>query len=318
MTSSQLHIDLHAITDNYRLLDRHTGADTATAAAVKADGYGLGMNYIQSAVSGRVPNVFYRPAGRGGNASHCPDRQGYDLCQHRGEGFDQPDLPDYTAHQLTPVINHGQQAEMLAAYQRQTQVVLPAILHIDTGMNRLGFGKDTRSLLADKDSGLREIELQLVMSHLACSDDPSDDYNRYQLEQFTQLIQPFAHIPKSLCNSGGFFCPLIIIFSLPALASRFMGPCQTRQHQTARCDRFCPGRPISFKFAPFRQESVQVMVGEFIARTPTRLATIAAGYADGYARALYQPDRGQIATVEIAGKIVPLASVFPWMFLSQM
>ena len=43
-------------------------------------------------------------------------RQGYDGANIAVlEGFDQPDLPDYSAHQLTPVINHSQQAEMLAA-----------------------------------------------------------------------------------------------------------------------------------------------------------------------------------------------------------
>ena len=309
MTSSQLHIDLHAITDNYRLLDRQTGADTRTAAAVKADGYGLGMTAISKALYQAGCRMFFTAQlAEAVTLRSALTRQGYDGANIAVlEGFDQPDLPDYSAHQLTPVINHSQQAEMLAAYQRQTQAALPAILHIDTGMNRLGYGKDTRSLLADKDSGLQEIELQLVMSHLACSDDPSDDYNRYQLEQFTQLIQPFAHIPKSLCNSGGIFLPSDYHFQLtrPGIALYGSMP-----------DPATPDSPLR-PVLSWQADIVQIRTlqtgeragygGEFIARTPTRLATIAAGYADGYARALYQPDRGQIATVEIAGKIVPLA-----------
>ena len=309
MTSSQLHIDLHAITDNYRLLDRQTGADTRTAAAVKADGYGLGMTAISKALYQAGCRMFFTAhLAEAVTLRSALTRQGYDGANIAVlEGFDQPDLPDYSAHQLTPVINHSQQAEMLAAYQRQTQAALPAILHIDTGMNRLGYGKDTRSLLADKDSGLQEIELQLVMSHLACSDDPSDDYNRYQLEQFTQLIQPFAHIPKSLCNSGGIFLPSDYHFQLtrPGIALYGSMP-----------DPATPDSPLH-PVLSWQADIVQIRTlqtgeragygGEFIARTPTRLATIAAGYADGYARALYQPDRGQIATVEIAGKIVPLA-----------
>ncbi|MGB1933039.1 MAG: alanine racemase [Candidatus Puniceispirillaceae bacterium] len=309
MTSSQLHIDLHAITDNYRLLDRQTGADTRTAAAVKADGYGLGMTAISKALYQAGCRMFFTAQlAEAVTLRSALTRQGYDGANITVlEGFDQPDLPDYSAHQLTPVINHSQQAEMLASYQRQTQAALPAILHIDTGMNRLGYGKDTRSLLADKDSGLQEIELQLVMSHLACSDDPSDDYNRYQLEQFTQLIQPFAHIPKSLCNSGGIFLPSDYHFQLtrPGIALYGSMP-----------DPATPDSPLR-PVLSWQADIVQIRTlqtgeragygGEFIARTPTRLATIAAGYADGYARALYQPDRGQIATVEIAGKIVPLA-----------
>ncbi|MGC6474750.1 MAG: alanine racemase [Candidatus Puniceispirillaceae bacterium] len=309
MTSSQLHINLHAIADNYRLLDKKTCTNTRTAAAVKADGYGLGMTAISRTLYQAGCRMFFTAQlAEATTLRTAFTQQAYDSATIAVlEGFHQADLPDYSAYQLTPVINHNQQTEILAAYQRQTQAALPAILHIDTGMNRLGYGKDTHGLLDDKNSGLQDIKLQLVMSHLACSDDPSDDYNRYQLEQFTQLIQPFADIPKSLSNSGGIFLPADYHFQLtrPGIALYGSMP-----------DPKTPDSPLH-PVLSWQADIVQIRSlqtgeragygGEFIARTPTRLATIAAGYADGYARALYQPGRGQISKVEIAGKIVPLA-----------
>ena len=309
MTSSQLHIDLQSVIYNYRLLDRQTGADTRTAAAVKADGYGLGMTAISQALYQAGCRMFFTAQLEEAITLRTAfAQQGYDDATIVVlEGFKGQELPDYSAYQLTPVINHSQQAEMLARYQQQTQAVLPAILHIDTGMNRLGYGMDSHDLLANKDSVLQQLQLRLVMSHLACSDDPADDYNRYQLEQFTQLVQPFANIPKSLCNSGGIFLPSKYHFQLTRPGIALYG---------AMPDPKTPDSPLR-PVLSWHADIVQIRTlqtgeragygGEFLARTPTRLATIAAGYADGYARALYQPRQNQIAKVEIAGKLVPLA-----------
>ena len=309
MTSSRLHIDLQSVRYNYRLLDRQTGADTRTAAAVKANGYGLGMAAISRALYQAGCRMFFTAQlAEAVTLRAAFTRQGCDGATIAVlEGFHQTELPDYSAYQLTPVINHSQQAENLAAYQRQTQTALPAILHIDTGMNRLGYGRDNHNLLADKDGGLQEIELRLVMSHLACSDDPADDYNRYQLEQFTQLVQPFANVPKSLCNSGGIFLPADYHFQLTRPGIALYGSMPDPKTPDS------PLRPV----LSWQADIVQIRTlqtgeragygGDFVARTPTRLAIIAAGYADGYDRALYQPGRGQTAKVEIAGKIVPLA-----------
>ena len=60
----------------------------------------------------------------------------------------------------------------------------PAALHIDTGINRLGLPPDELAELAADRTRLRGVEIALVLSHLACGDDPEHPLNRRQLEDF--------------------------------------------------------------------------------------------------------------------------------------
>ena len=309
-TSSRLHINLQAIAHNYRFLDHQTGPSTQTAAAVKANGYGLGMAAVSAALYQAGCRLFFTAQlEEGVRLSAAFAEQGYDGAQIAVlEGFRQADLETFHAHHLTPVINSPEQAEWLAAYPVKTQSALPAILHIDTGMNRLGFGTDSHVFLSDPLHVLHALELSLVMSHLACSDDPSDSTNQAQLEQFTRLARPFAHIPKSLCNSGGIFLPDAYHFDVtrPGIALYGAMPSPDMTDKGLRPALRWDADIVQIRTLEKGERAGYG--GEFIANdAPTRLATIAAGYADGYDRALYQPERGIVAKVEIAGKVVPLA-----------
>lgn len=309
MTSSQLHIDLSALSDNYRTLHSLTGQTTKTAAAVKADGYGLGMEAVSSALYKAGCAIFFTAQIDEAISLRAAFRnKGYDGAAIAVlEGLRGEDLALYDAHRLTPVINHSGQAEAITAYQRQSGKHLPAILHIDTGMNRLGFGQDSHYLLTSDNNPLKELKLCLVMSHLACADEPENDYNAFQLEQFQQLTAPFAGIPRSLCNSGGIFLPPSYHFDLtrpgialygampnPATDNKYLKPVVSWHADIVQIRNLKKGECAGYG-------------AMFTADAPIRLATIATGYADGYARALYQPQHNKIAKVEIAGKIVPLA-----------
>ena len=309
MTSSQLHIDLSAISDNYRTLHRLTREATKTAAAVKADGYGLGMEAVSGALYQAGCETFFTAQIEEAIALRTAFRdKNYDGALIAVlEGPQARDIPLYEAHALTPVINHTGQAEAIAAYQRQMETRLAAILHIDTGMSRLGYGQDTHNLLTNDNSHLAELDLCLVMSHLACADEPANNYNRFQLEQFQNLTASFAGIPKSFSNSGGIFLPPSYHFDLtrpgialygampdPAMENKYLKPVVSWHADIIQIRELKKGECAGYG-------------SMFTAAGPTRLATIAAGYADGYARALYQPQSGSIARVEIAAKIVPLA-----------
>ena len=149
-SSSRLHINLQAIAHNYRFLDAQTGPSTQTAAAVKANGYGLGMEAVSTALYQAGCRLFFTAQLEGVLLSAGFARQGYDGAQIAVlEGFRLADLEAFQAYHLTPVINSREQAECLAAYQVKKQSVLPAILHVDTGMNRLGFGTDSHVFLSE-------------------------------------------------------------------------------------------------------------------------------------------------------------------------
>ena len=67
-SSSRLHINLQAIAHNYRFLDAQTGPSTQTAAAVKANGYGLGMEAVSTALIRQDAACFSPPSWRKGCA----------------------------------------------------------------------------------------------------------------------------------------------------------------------------------------------------------------------------------------------------------
>ena len=50
-------------------------------------------------------------------------------------------MPDYLAHQLTPVMNSAEQLDRLSSFNQTVLNPLSAAVHIDTGMSRLGLDK---------------------------------------------------------------------------------------------------------------------------------------------------------------------------------
>ena len=84
---------------------------------------------------------------------------------------------DYIAHDLTPVL--GSLAEIAAWHAAASQAGhrLPALLHIDTGMSRLGLDAAELAILAQDHTRLDGIDLRYVMTHLVASEAASDAIN---------------------------------------------------------------------------------------------------------------------------------------------
>src|SRR5690606_10888411 len=78
----------------------------------------------------------------------------------------------------------------------------PAALHFDTGMNRLGFRLNEAPLVRQRTEQLG-FQPQMIMSHLACADQPSHEKNRTQLALFQSVLTHFPRTPASLANSAG-------------------------------------------------------------------------------------------------------------------
>ena len=82
---------------------------------------------------------------------------------------------------------------------------LAAALHIDTGINRLGMSESEVEQLASEPDLLATFETTLVMSHLACADEPGNPMNAQQRDRFNMLRAKLPPAPASLSNSGGTF-----------------------------------------------------------------------------------------------------------------
>jgi alanine racemase len=101
-----------------------------------------------------------------------------------------------------PVLGSLAELEEWVAYCRQAGARLPAAVHIDTGMNRLGLSPQDFGAAA---ALLASFEPALVMSHFVSAEDSSAPRNHRQIERFSEACGVFSGIPASLCNSSGLF-----------------------------------------------------------------------------------------------------------------
>lgn len=305
MGASRLIIDLQALTANYRYLDQYSSLTTRTGAAVKADAYGLGLGPVSSALyDSGCRQFFVAQLSEAVALRHVlqqPDCQIFVL-----EGPQRRELPDYQASNLTPVLNTTEQIETILAFNQTARAQLRPAVHLDTAMNRLGLNISEIDALmsAMQDKGL---DVCLLMSHLACADEQEHELNKAQLDAFTRLSAAFPDTPKSLSNSAGILLgnPFHFDLTRPGISVYGAMADPSAVHEALR-----PVFRWQADILQIRTIDVGESVGygaEFTATKRTRLATIGAGYADGYARSLYRPEAGRIAVAGIGGYAAPLA-----------
>lgn len=257
----RLRIDLDAIVDNWRRLD----ALAPSAGVVKADAYGLGMDRVAPALRRAGCRTFFVAGLDEGAALRAllPDAE-IAVLSAPVEGFQAL----YREYRLLPVLNHMGD---LAAWPDED-----AVLHIDTGMTRLGLDPAQAAALDRR-------RFRLAMSHLACADEPEHPLNEAQRRLFAELAARFD-APASLANSSGIFLGAGYRFDLarPGMALYGLNPTPDERN---------PMRPVIRLEARVLQvrevdRPLTVGYGATAEVRPGRvLATVAAGYADGYLRA---------------------------------
>jgi len=275
-----LTIDLDAIRENYRRLKARLDGVTC-AAVVKADAYGLGAAQVAPALSKEGCDTFFVAhlvEGIALRAALGPTPAIFVL-----NGLPPGAEADCVVHNLVPVINS---LEQLAAWRKTARGVgkaLPAAIQVDSGMSRLGMPPTEAQAVADDPQALAGIDLQLVMSHLACADEPDNPANELQRAAFERLAASLPAAPRSLANSSGIFLGPAYHHDLARPGAALYGINPT------------PGRPnpmqpvirLSAKVIQTRDLPVGVGVGyghAFRTAGPMRAATIALGYADGWPR----------------------------------
>ena len=115
-------------------------------------------------------------------------------------------VPALIAHRLTPVLNSLAEIAAWNAAASASRRSLDAAVHIDTGMNRLGLpGEELSRLAAEWKTRLKNLNLVLLMSHLACGDEIGNAMNDEQLSRFRTALAMLPPAPASLAASGGAF-----------------------------------------------------------------------------------------------------------------
>ena len=292
-----LRIDLAALAENYRILARQAAAGVGCAAVVKADGYGLRLDRVAPALWSAGCRTFFVAQLAEGVALRrlLPEAEVYVL------GGLLPGLEDdFLAHRLTPTLNSLGEVEIWAAHAGRRGTPLAACLHVDTGMRRLGLPPEELDRLAGDLGRLAGIELALLISHLACSEQWDHPLNARQLAAFNDARARLPACPASLANSSGVFLGPDYHFDLlrPGVALYGANPTPGKANPMrdvirleARVWQIREARP---------GESVGYGATYEITR-PMRIATVALGYGDGYPRAL--SNRGE---VYVDGRAAPI------------
>ncbi len=281
LTASELRIDLSRLRDNYRIIAGHVdGVDVA--AMVKADGYGLGASHVAGALRTVGCRQFFVAQAEEGVALRADHP---DLVVNVLNGV-MPGTEDHLVeHNLVPVLNSLEQISYWQRAARRHDRPLPAVLHFDTGMSRLGMASDEAvTLAAEAEQRLAGIEVVHVMSHLASADVEGSEQSQQQLDQFVGLRRSFPHGTASLANSAGIFLGARYHFDVVRPGVALYGG-------TPLVDGTNPMRQVVTLETPIIQVR-NVTRGETIGYgathvmdAPGKVATVALGYADGFLRA---------------------------------
>ncbi|PHQ70896.1 MAG: alanine racemase [Sneathiella sp.] len=299
LAGAHLTIDLGALRDNYKLLQAKA-APAECAASVKADAYGLGIEPVARTLANAGCRRFFvaLPAEGVTLREILPNAKIYVLA-----GLLVGAEMYYVEHRLEPVLNSLDEIKTWSHYAKD-HGPLPAIIHLDTGITRLGLLEKEVLALAQDPSILNNLEIDFVMSHLACGDQRDHPLNNQQLEKlhyFRGLLPPgLQDTPVSFANSAGVFLSPDYHFDMVRPGIALFG-----------------GRPIEGETNPMKEvvhlqgkilqvqdvdSEIHVGYGAtYRTQEVSRIATVSVGYADGYFRAL-----GNKAECAIKNEKVPV------------
>lgn len=278
-----LTIDLGAIADNYRLLCRRLGA-VACAGVVKADAYGLGAAEVAPALWAAGCRSYFTATLDEGLALREALPKAEILVLN---GLVRGAEMEYRGHALLPVLNSLDEIVGWSAAARAAGAALPAAVHIDSGMSRLGLPPAELDRLVAEPERLTGVSVAVVMSHLACPDEPEHPQNPLQLATFQRALARFrpAGSRRSFASSSAVFLGPEYHFDLARPGAALYGLRPSREAPN-------PLRPVvrlQGKILQLRDVDTGTPVGYGASHRfarPARLATVGAGYADGYLRSL--------------------------------
>jgi alanine racemase len=294
----RLRIDLAALADNWRDLARRA-APGRCAAVVKANAYGTGVSEAAPALWAAGARVFFVAHFSEGIAARrvLPAEAAVYVLNGLESGAEPA---DYVEHRLAPAIGGEEELERWSAFAAHRGETSPCALHLDTGMNRLGFESLARLQAAMETHGASS-GADLLISHFVSSEIPGDPINPAQIELFEAARAAFPHLPASLANSSGMFLDPAPIYDLgrPGYALYGGNPTPGRPN---------PMRPVvtlTVAIQQIRWIEAGATCGynaQWTARRQTRLATLLIGYADGLPRGAGATDARPGAEVAVAGR----------------
>lgn len=287
-------VNLKNIVHNFTEVRRLVGPKVMVMAVVKANAYGHGDQVVAQALAAAGADFF-------GVAIIN------EAIRLRACGIEQPILvlgwtPERgyekaLQNNITLTVFTVEEAEKIS--QTAVRMNREAVVHIkvDTGMGRLGFRTDDGGIASVvKVLGLPRLNVEGVFTHLAKADEPDRSFTDMQLEHFNNFIKAAEekaghHFKiRHAANSAAVIAypeahfdlvrPGIMLYGLKPSPDMALGDVDLRQALSLRAKvafvKTVPaGIPISYG-------------GIYTTESPSVIATVPLGYADGYSRLLSQ------------------------------
>lgn len=279
----RLQVDLGALAKNFRAYS--TFVQGSVGAVVKADAYGLGAERIARVLFSIGCNTFFVAIAEEGKWLRRVLPKAQILVF---EGVAPGSIDDLIAADLIPVVNNFAQLAMW-----ETGWSRPIAIHVDTGIGRLGFSPDVNR------SDFDGYSIEMILTHLACADDPNHPQNKDQIERFKKITNEFPGIPTSIGNSEGILLgpefignigrPGIGLYGrVSSLDSLEITEVASLSGMVLQVERYGSGATLGYG-------------SSYIAEKPIKVATVGIGYADGVPRSL-----SNCGVVSIAGRRCPI------------
>ena len=274
----RMRVDLGALTENYRTLKR-IAEPSRCAAVVKANAYGLGVSQVATAlVSAGCDAFFVATAEEAAELRELTGQEDIFVL----EGVDEETVARISDVRAVPVLNTYEEARLWAL---TAGPAARCILHLDSGMSRLGMSSgDVARLLADE-RVFQALAIDYVMTHLACADETGHPYNAEQMARFAAMRSRLPQYKTSIANSSAILLDSSYHGDLVrAGIALYGGNPQPGQPNLMREVVRVEGRVIQR-----REVELEVSVGYGATarvKESTQLATVGFGYADGYPRNL--------------------------------
>ncbi len=277
--SAHLTIDLSAVVENYKYYDKQSKGQSA--AVVKANAYGLGMEEVSmSLLKAGCQHFFVAEPAEAMRLREISDNAEIFVFN----GFPPQYGEALAKARLTPCLNNKTQIEEWIALCQKTGVAHPACLHIDTGFHRLGISMEEYKSL--KEAGLLEsLPLRLIMSHFACADTPENKLNEKQFLRFEAIRKDFPDTPASLANSAATLTDSKYHFELTRIGIGLYGAAPYADGSKAHKIAAKLHARIIRTRAVKKGESIGYGAS-YIAPKDMRIGVIALGYGDGILRCI--------------------------------
>lgn len=284
-------ISLEAIGHNIREVKKRLPEGVKLLGVVKANAYGHGAvpvaSYLENQVDYFATATIEEAVELRENGISAPILiLGYVSPSQYG------DLVEYD---ITQTIDSYAQALALEKEAARQNRKAKAHLAVDTGMTRIGFqvtehDADEAAKIAD----LPHIELEGMFTHFSCADQEDKTYCSMQMEKYDKMTALLAErgvtIPlRHICNSAGIMEFDDHHFEMVRSGIITYGIYPSGEVKKERLD-LIPA--LSWKSHVIHVKEVGPGIGvsygaTYVTEKPmTRIATVSAGYADGYPRAL--------------------------------